>query len=167
MATQSFRPLLVDGPGILLIEVPFIGYASYWDNPGAEVLQTVLPYRVEGDTVEDRNAASQAGIRFEPHDGTPDSTGQTCPGLTGVTLRVHVDLGELEPDSWNDEVVALTLKCGILNARRRWPRVRWLEYSVEGNPAYGAFAGVYSLEAVDLPHGPVQDLRGLSPASKQ
>jgi hypothetical protein len=178
MATQAFQPFNVDGPGLLVVESPFVAYGSYWDAPGAEVLQTVAPGRAANDSCQvDRNAASKAGILFQLGAGTPDSTGRTCPGLAGDTLRVDVDLSattlpadpsDIEMKAltmWLDELVPLTLKCGLYNARRRWPRVRFLEYRILGSEKYVDFSGVYDLQSIELPRGPFQDRERLTPSA--
>jgi hypothetical protein len=166
MPTQAYQPLEVDGPGLLLMEMPFIAMGSYWDSPGAEVLQTVAASRAADDSCDrNRNAANTAGIRFELLPGTPDSTNhnQTCPGLVGDTLKVRVDLTRASSEWGLQGLVPLTLKCGLFNAKRRWPRVRHLEYDIVGNPAYVRYSGVYDLEPVEIPRGPYQDRGGLAP----
>jgi hypothetical protein len=47
-----------------------------------------------------------------------------------------------------DELVVKTVDCLLLNARRRWPRIRHLALSIDGSHHYEHWEGVHALENV-------------------
>ncbi|HET9887949.1 MAG TPA: hypothetical protein VFR10_10585, partial [bacterium] len=115
-------------------------------------------------TTLNRNAAALA--RFELHfpKGAVDSSGARFPGLHGDTLVVVLDvsgaflpsaagsenevvLPELSGERF-DELVVKTADCLLLNARRRWPRIRHLALSIDGSHHYEHWEGVHSLKNV-------------------
>jgi hypothetical protein len=126
-------------------------YSVYIGNePAADKRMelTVAPNAIissSGKPVE-RNQASSRGIRL------------AC-AVAGDTLRVHVDLshlkfvrGGLQPQDWERPIVkaevALTLWCGLRNARGAWPSVRFVRYDIPGHTDFARYSGIYKLERV-------------------
>lgn len=112
---------------------------------------------------EDRNYASRTGFRFVRESvGAGRDKRAVWPRLLGDTLMVKVDLTHVELDltlpdgkrvrnDYLDDVLEVTLWCGLRNARSAWPAVRFVQYELVGESMFQHLAGLYSLEKVAAP----------------
>jgi hypothetical protein len=162
---QVSQPTYVDEVGPLISDVTLINWWSRIDMPGVEVSLTVAPSAVPTrEGAVNRNAANLGGItlEFPAGDPNPMSARRACPGLFGDTLKVIVDLSALDEPT-NDveasmahELVATTVECLKINARRRWPVVRHLDVRLRGAARFAEFARAYDLSDVEVRPGPRQ-----------
>jgi hypothetical protein len=126
-------------------------YSAYiGSGPGAvaRMQLTVAPNAVisSGGMPVDRNVAAARNIQL------------TCVERLD-TLVVQVDLSAVHrrqstpaTAEWDAkrfaEELALTLWCGLRNARPAWPDVRYVRYDVVGDPALSRYSGLYDLSPV-------------------
>jgi hypothetical protein len=122
-------------------------YSVYIDDGTSAVtrmLLTVAPNAIVSSSgvPEDRNLASAQGIKF------------VCT-QAGDTLVVEVDLKAAKPSDPDPKYAArgvgIVLWCGLRNARSAWPKVRHVQYKLEGDTYLLHYAGIYDLEKVS-PH---------------
>lgn len=152
------QPLDTSGAGNIVSAVTYIGYTLDWENPASELMLTVQPNLVWCDgKAQDRNGAVVAGIKFKLTSNPAPARADT----TADTLRVIVDLaafaqGGRHPDEYDHYLLTSTLWCGLRNARLRWPRVRFVQYVVQGHQAFAHYSDVYSLEHVAPSEAPEQ-----------
>jgi hypothetical protein len=130
---------------------------------------------------ENRNQASLLGIKVRLVDDRPREQGgaETMRGfgVFGDTVRVVMDLTGVaawkldealplppqEPGAstfqdgrrvftriWRETVLE-TLDCVLLNARRSWPTIAFVDLDVAGSPHFNYLRSVYSLESVPDP----------------
>jgi hypothetical protein len=160
--TLEVSQTIIAGDAIEIGTMTYVGFSDFWNYP-AEVVYTASQSIIAG---EDRNAASLLGIRISlvPRSDAPLSTSEDFRdhGVFGDTLRVVMDLTDLDPSfpgrerirgaisTW-DVVVAKTVDCILLNARRSWPRVRFVDLAVLGPSEYTRLAGTHSLAEVPQP----------------
>lgn len=124
-------------------------YGSSYDTPSFEASITVVPNSIsKPQGWENRNGAAAIGIRLD------FPRGETGLGLFGDTLRVVVDLTALQDtsrtiwDGYEPDIVAATVECLKLNARRRWSVIRFLAVEVRGADEYQSNSGTYGLESI-------------------
>ena len=171
------QPLVIDS-GVVIGNVTFQYGEDPAKHPELEVLLTVQPSYVSALTNDEagvgimRNAANLARFRLRFPPGAADSSGARSLGVFGDTLVVVMDLSEtlrvkaledsigalssesMLSDARLNEVMVKTVDCLLLNARRRWPRIRHLALSIDGSHAYEHWEGVHSLEKVGPPGPP-------------
>jgi hypothetical protein len=142
---QIYQPTEVDGPGVIASIVTYVGYQPHFMDWAGEVLYTTRPNAILCDgKPQNRNAASKLGIFFVD-ETVPSRSGfeRVQPRLSGDTLKVVLDATavRIPPDNppglnayrdWDEEVLSLTLWSGLRNARVRWPKIRFVEYTVRG-----------------------------------
>jgi uncharacterized sulfatase len=165
------QPLVTDS-GMVIGNVSFPFDEDPADHPELEVSLTVKPGPVatskkdESGHVTMENAASLARLQLRFPPGAVDSSGKRPTGVFGDTLVVVMDLSEtlsnealedsLETlssesrisDAHLNAVIEKTVECLLLNARRRWPRIRHLALSIDGSHHHENWEGVHSLEKV-------------------
>lgn len=160
------QPISRNGSDVIICNMTYWVLDDRESHPELEVRLTVTPNHVPVAPAYDdqgtqtdlvfNNAASGFQLRFPK--GAIDSTGARFTGLFGDTLVVVMDLSEAlkaragESAPWSEErfheVVEKTVQCLLLNARRRWPRIRHVALSIDGSHAYEHWEGVYPLEKV-------------------
>jgi hypothetical protein len=181
------QPLVADS-GMVIGNVNFPFGEDPADHPELEVSLTVKPSPVAASKKDEsghvtQNAASLARLQLRFPPGAVDSSGKRRTGVFGDTLVVVMDLSEtlinkamedssgtLSPESMMsdarlNEVIEKTVECLLLNARRRWPRIRHLALSIDGSHHHENWEGVHSLEKVGTPGSP--GAAGGSGASKE
>jgi uncharacterized sulfatase len=181
------QPLVADS-GMIVGNVAFPFGEDPADHPELEVSLTVKPSPVaaskdESGHVTMQNAASLARLQLRFPPGEVDSSGKRLTGVFGDTLVVVMDLSEtlsnkgledslgtqssesMMSDAHLNQVIEKTVECLLLNARRRWPRIRHLALSIDGSHHHENWEGVHSLEKVGTA-GP-SDAAGGSGASKE
>jgi len=169
------QPIRDSASNVVICNMTYWVLEDRESHPELEVRLTVAPSQVPGAPASDdhgtqtdlvfNNAAASFHLRFPK--GAIDSTGARFPGLFADTLVVVMDLSEALKASASDaagesalessprseerfhEVVEKTVQCILLNARRRWPRIRHLALSIDGSHAYEHWEGVYPLEKVE------------------
>jgi hypothetical protein len=128
-------------------------YSAYFlaeDEARALIMLTVAKNAIvmSSGVPQDRNQAVAAKIRFH-------ATQQAD------TLIVSVDVSALDLPAigseqkglrvYREQTFAMTLWCGLRNARAAWPKARVVEYRVDGNTDLERYTGFYSLEDVKPP----------------
>jgi len=115
-------------------------------------------------TVADRNAAVHEKIRLVPSQRSDT-----------LFVRVDVPMDDLPPaesqQGWlrnrRIETAAITLWCGLRNARTAWPKTRYVRYEVHGTRELDRYTGLYPLEAVVPPVSEsVWDMKSFRPAKR-
>lgn len=158
------QPLSIEGPPPLIVSVPYVGYTIDWQDPAAELMLTTEPNVIWCDgKPQDRNYASLTGFRFvRETTGSGRNRRSIWPRLAGDTLLVKVDLTKVQlewtlpdgrrvPNTYLDTLLEVTLWCGLKNARSAWPEIRYVDYTLVGDPKFNHLGGLYSLEKVSPP----------------
>ncbi len=157
------QPLLTNGAGIVVSDVSFIRYGTAWDRTGIHVCGTANEYLVSTRIgYENRNGASRMGVRISPILAPRDTTRAPLkrPGLFGDTLRVLVDLTEMQQQAPfplggpPEKVLRAMQECMILNGTREGQGVRYLDIQVEGPSQYDWLECVADLETVKVRERP-------------
>ncbi len=150
------QPLDIEGPGILLGNVSYVGYGISRQHAPTKVLLTTRSNSIPCDTgAQDRNAAAREKIVFV--DEGPDVStrlDRRWPRIRGDTLEVRVDLSAMAatraPKSgairdWQEYVLTAALYCGIANVRGCEPAIRFVKYMVEGDERFARYSGTYAV----------------------
>ena len=142
-----------------------------WEQVGypVEVALTAVPNTVTCfGKPENRNEASKRGIRvvLVPGPGHLDVNAydeMRGLGMRGDTVDVVLELTNAAPMAAGpsdsllsalamqmdfDHLVEQTFSCILLNARRRWPELRFVSLEVRGSGRYPRLNGVHALAAV-------------------
>ena len=159
---QVSQPLGGTGAGTEIAEVLYVGLFNSYLNPATWVELTTSPNMVETpDGQRNLNMANRFGITVKPLPGLHSPDGYEYPGLYGDTLKVNVRIPT--PEEWanfddydrpyaKDELTQIVLPATIVclkeNARRGWPRVKYLEIVMQGNADYMGLGGIFPLEGV-------------------
>ena len=157
------QPITGTGAGIEIIQVPYIDFFNTWLSPATPVVLTVAENHLHTNQgTENLNMANLLGLTVTPLPGSaePDKYGDRFPGLYGDTLKVYLRV-PLDAEMKHEEVmgrqyakyspeltVPATIACMKENARRMWPRVRYLEILVQGNEPYVPQGGIFALASV-------------------
>jgi len=154
------QPLEDSGNTAVIAQVLYVDFFNTWQDPATPVVLTAAENHLTTKSgVENLNLANLLGITVVPLPGSPDieHRGETFLGLYGDTLAVYV---RVPPDSEMEFIenmgrryaryvpevtVPATITCLKENARRLWPRVRYLKVMMQGNAAYLHQGGVFSL----------------------
>ena len=148
------QPLLTNGEGLRVTDVPFIRHGTSWDRPWLHVCWTAEEVLVSTDSgYQNRNAANRIGIQIRPIPGpkVEPFDKNRRPGLFGDTLRVEVDLSKLLDEAPlpiggpPGPVLKATRECMIVNAKRAGRGVRFLDIQVVGDDRHSWMAGTVDL----------------------
>lgn len=153
------QPVEGSGEGVLLANVSYVDWFSIGLDPWPSVRLTTAANSILTDRgAQNLNVANTLGIKTSL--GGPLSADPSKPqGLRGDTLDVILSVPESPPARGStqksmDAVVGATLECVLMNARRYWPRLRYVSVLVNGNDAYAKLSGPYSLESIETQSTP-------------
>ena len=154
------QPIFAAEAGIVISTVTLQGHWPAQLERDLEVRLTVAPSFVLNATqplhASNANAAAYFGLRVE----LPKLDWERhSPETLSVALIVPDSAGSQWPDPemrsewqfYGDWVVMHTAQCILINARRRWPEVRYVRLELPGARRWKKLAGLHSLANVKVP----------------
>jgi hypothetical protein len=147
-AVQVTQPIGGTANDVLLCQVLYVGYYDA-RKPFAAVSLTASANHIPTDLgITNLNLASTMGITVEvPGVNNPNATAYPSSDTLGVLVHVP----ELVPDqdpTLRELVVHATRQCVLENAKRYWPRIRFVRLAVEGDESFSGLGGLFPLADV-------------------
>ena len=157
---------VVSESGLVPCVTTYSAYFSPEEEAIARIELTVSPNCImqgSGQPV-DRNAAVDEKIGF-----AAIQRADTLFVVVDVSLVVLPPAGDAS--EWlrttREETVAMTLWCGLRNARGAWPKARYVKYNLVGNRELSRYSGTYSLDSIIPPTTrTVFDMKSFGPLSR-
>ncbi len=148
---QVTQPVEGSGAGILLADVCYLDWFNELDPWPSVRLTTAANSILTDRGQQNLNVANALGFKVSV--GGLASVDPSKPqGMRGDTLDVNLlipDHPQGEPTRSDfDGIAAATLECVQVNARRYWPRLRFVQVLVTGDAKLAYLSATYSLESI-------------------
>lgn len=152
MLVEVTQPVEGSGAGLLLADVCYLDWFNSELDPWPSIRLTTAANSIVTDRGnQNLNVANALGFGVSLG-GTPSVDPHKPQGLHGDTLDVNLVVpgqrngARTRPDI--DAVAAATLECLLVNARRYWPRLRFVHVLVTGNDKLAQLPATHSLESI-------------------
>jgi hypothetical protein len=153
---QVTQPVQGSGAGVLLADVCYVDWFNLeLDSWPSVRLTTAANSIITDHGPQNLNVANALGFTVSLP-GSPSVDPSKPQGLRGDTLDVNLaipGLSERARPGFHG-IAEATLECVLVNARRYWPRLRFVHVLMTGNDEFAQLSGTHSLESIQPRSGP-------------